>query len=30
MTNQKETGWNLRNSYADLPNIFLRLLTLIQ
>jgi uncharacterized protein YdiU (UPF0061 family) len=22
MTNQKETGWNLRNSYADLPNIF--------
>ncbi|MED4392200.1 protein adenylyltransferase SelO [Priestia aryabhattai] len=22
MTNQKETGWNLRNSYAELPNIF--------
>ncbi|MED5243851.1 YdiU family protein [Priestia megaterium] len=22
MTNPKETGWNLRNSYAELPNIF--------
>lgn len=22
MTNQKETGWNLRHSYAELPNIF--------
>lgn len=22
MTNQKETGWNLSNSYAELPNIF--------
>ncbi|MCM3640183.1 YdiU family protein [Priestia megaterium] len=22
MINQKETGWNLRNSYAELPNIF--------
>ncbi|MCL9634020.1 YdiU family protein [Bacillus zanthoxyli] len=22
MTNQKEAGWNLRNSYAELPNIF--------